>query len=293
MVMIVVVEVVDVLINDGGGGDSLNKTVVVVVEWWWEVMMVVVDGGGSGGGGGGSREIQSKIFDEENNTVIITGFFCCPCKFAKKLCCKAGKVIKSIEVIQIREPEKPDPEPDNPPIEDEPSPPVEPAPPPVEPVPAPPPVEPVPAPPPVEPMPPQVKIIGPIFNGYPPPPPPPFGGCCRPCYEGYGGGQCHCGYQLPVAPSPCYDYFGSRSVPCSCGCGGYRRCVSSCDYYASEENPNTCNISKDLKNVWYCRNRFRYTRLTGARELCITPEAWVASGVEPAVERTKEFLPWQ
>ncbi|KAF5194855.1 hypothetical protein FRX31_015561 [Thalictrum thalictroides] len=117
-------------------------------------------------------QIQSKTFDEKNNIVIVTGWFH-PCKFSKKLRCKAG---------------------------------------------------------------------------YPP------------WYEGYGGAQCYEGYGMPVvpvsppyqypskppichepAPPPVYDCYYGRPPPCSCGCGGYRRC-GTMGYYFTEENPTTCSI---------------------------------------------------
>ncbi|KAF8391671.1 hypothetical protein HHK36_023978 [Tetracentron sinense] len=60
----------------------------------------------------GKYSVSSMIFDEKNNTVTIVGPFC-PNKMAKKLSCKAGKLIISIE--EKKEPEKP--KPNNPPLE--------------------------------------------------------------------------------------------------------------------------------------------------------------------------------
>ena len=93
--------------------------------------------------------IQAIIYDEKKGTVTVSGNFD-PEKLIKKLCCKASKVIKEIE---IKKPEPPKPDPPPPPPEVVPAP----APPPPDPVPPPPeeppkPVEepPKPAPPPPE-----------------------------------------------------------------------------------------------------------------------------------------------
>eukprot|EP00268_Persea_americana_P033785 TRINITY_DN33415_c0_g1_i2.p1 TRINITY_DN33415_c0_g1~~TRINITY_DN33415_c0_g1_i2.p1 ORF type:complete len:166 (-),score=6.77 TRINITY_DN33415_c0_g1_i2:208-705(-) len=103
-------------------------------------------------------EIQSQIFDEKNNKVIISGPFD-PEKLKRKLCCKACKYIKD---IQIKPPDK-----RQPPVT------LKPAPPPPTPAPDPPTK---PAPPPPEPVLPVPGIpVGPYAPMV----------CCRPCYEGY------------------------------------------------------------------------------------------------------------
>nr|DAD20235.1 TPA_asm: hypothetical protein HUJ06_021698 [Nelumbo nucifera] len=163
-----------------------------------------------------------------------------PDKFIRKLCCKAGKCIKSYEIKDDgdKPPKKvlpPTPAPAPKPPEPAPKPP-EPAPPkPPEPAP---PKPPEPAPPkPPEPAPPKPAEPAPK-PPEPAPPGPPFVVCCRPCYEGYRGGPCYHGYEMPPPPPPCYD-------GCGCGCGrvpyyrGYY--VSRCDYF-SEENHSSCVI---------------------------------------------------
>ncbi|PIA58403.1 hypothetical protein AQUCO_00500373v1 [Aquilegia coerulea] len=210
-------------------------------------------------------QIQSKTFDMKNNIVIVTGWFD-PCNFAKKLRCKAGKAIKSIEIVKKKEPE-PEKPPSDPPAPEPKKPTSEPEKPPPEPEKQPDPPaqapEPTPEPPKKDPEPePPVKILVPYFvPGYPP------------WHEGYGGAPCYEGYGMPArpvsppyhvpAPPPChvpppcyvppqppvyvppqppvYDCYYGGPPPCSCGCGGYRRCATPGEYF-TEENPSTCSI---------------------------------------------------
>ncbi|KAK9267411.1 hypothetical protein L1049_009837 [Liquidambar formosana] len=55
-----------------------------------------------------TREIRDQTYDEKGNTVKITVVCCSPEKFRQKLCCKGGKTIKSIEIV---EPKPPTPKP--------------------------------------------------------------------------------------------------------------------------------------------------------------------------------------
>ncbi|XP_052203252.1 sulfated surface glycoprotein 185-like isoform X2 [Diospyros lotus] len=122
-------------------------------------------------------QIRNQIFDEKQNTVTITVVCCSPEKIRDKLCCKGGKTIKCIQIVEPKPPKKPkDSPPPPPPKEDSPPPP--------------PPKEDCPPPPP------------PPKEDSPPPPPPgvPVAVCCGPCYEGRAGG-------------PCYHGYGRRPVP--------------------------------------------------------------------------------
>lgn len=209
----------------------------------------------------GTTEIRDQVYDEKQNTVTITVVCCSPEKIRDKLCCKGGKVIKSIEIKpppKPKEPEKPKApdqkakEPGKPkapekPKEPEKPPPAEksasvpvPVPAPKAPEPAPKAPEPAPkAPEPApkvpEPAPPAPTI--PLVPGYGTPTifPVPVDVCCRPCYEGRAGGPCYHGYGRP---EPCYDNYGygpydSWGRPCY---------VSRCDYYLNEENTSACTI---------------------------------------------------
>ncbi|KAK9267360.1 hypothetical protein L1049_009785 [Liquidambar formosana] len=55
-------------------------------------------------------EIQDQRYDEKSNKVIITVVCCSPDKIRQKLCCKGGGLIKSIDIIPKKEPEKKEPE---------------------------------------------------------------------------------------------------------------------------------------------------------------------------------------
>ncbi|KAJ4800938.1 Heavy metal transport/detoxification superfamily protein [Rhynchospora pubera] len=195
--------------------------------------------------------IQSVDYDEKGNKVILKGPFD-PEWLAKKLCCKACKIIKQYEIVEPPPPPPPKPDPPPPPPEPKPDPPPEPKPepkpdpppepkpdPPPEPKPDPPPeVKPVaPEPPPVptveEPPPPTVEIppAPPKVDMFPYPYPYPFPFipvCCHapcPCYGGHGGCRCcSCGksyeepppapvvYPNPPPAQPCCDPCGYRIV---------------------------------------------------------------------------------
>ena len=47
------------------------------------------------------------MYDEKQNLVTITVVCCSPEKIRDKLCCKGGKVIKSIEIVEPPKPEEP------------------------------------------------------------------------------------------------------------------------------------------------------------------------------------------
>ncbi|KAH6777243.1 Heavy metal transport/detoxification superfamily protein [Perilla frutescens var. hirtella] len=223
-------------------------------------------------------QIRDQIYNEKANTVTITVVCCDPEKVRDKLCCKGAKVIKSIEIVEPpkpkppekpKEPEKPKqpekpkepektniiviPEPNKPekpkltfvepPKPKDPEKPKEkpPAPPPKKPKEPPkpdppkaPPPTPAPAPAPAPTPPPPVPV--PPTCGYPPVFP--ARTCCGPCSEGYGGGPCYYGFGVapPPPPQPCFEGYygyGYHERPCH---------VTRCDYYFSEENPQSCSI---------------------------------------------------
>ncbi|KAF8391670.1 hypothetical protein HHK36_023977 [Tetracentron sinense] len=197
-------------------------------------------------------EIRDQTFDEKNNTVTISGHFC-PERMAQKLCCKAGKTIKGIDE---KLPEKPKPKPPEPkPVEKPPEPAPKPKPPepapkpkPPEPAPKPAPKPPEPAPKPPEPAPKPVPAYPVPFYPVPaypiPVPAYPFGVCCRPCYDGYGGGPCYHGshghdherHESHGHGRPqCHDGY-QRRPPCCDDCERSGN-ISRCDYF-SEENPS-------------------------------------------------------
>ncbi|XP_076898460.1 uncharacterized protein LOC143552039 isoform X2 [Bidens hawaiensis] len=208
-------------------------------------------------------QIRDQVFDEDKNKVIITVVCCDPEKLRDKLCCKGGKAIQSIEIIEPQPP-KPNPKPQPPkPKNPDPVPVPQPQPPPSvkkpDPIPQPQPInkpDPIPQPVPVKkpepiPQPEPVKKPEPVPVPVPPIPQPqpepvlmpmdplwpPVSVCCQECYEGRGGGPCHYGYGRPVPPppGPCYYGFGygyDYRPPCY---------VTRCDYF-SEENPQGCSI---------------------------------------------------
>lgn len=134
-------------------------------------------------------QIHDQIYNEKQNTVMIKVICCSPEKIRDKLCCKGGKSIKSIEILQPKKPPPPEkpankPPPDPapappPPADPKPSPPADepkkddpPPPPPPDPAP-----EPAPAPPPTDPKPPEKlkkngSKNGSKKNGSPKPDPP-------------------------------------------------------------------------------------------------------------------------
>lgn len=185
----------------------------------------------------GEFVIDDIEFDVKHNKVIVSGPFD-PDKLADKLCCKACKIIKEIEIVDLPPPPPPpapEPEPE-PPKKEEPQPPppkeeekpepppaviiVEPPAPAPEPEPEPPKKEPPPPPPPKqEPCPPPPKVVE---VPYPWPYPYPFpswpSDCC--CHHGHGGCHCcSCG-KAPAPPPPQYIpcYPPQQPYPC----GGYR-----------------------------------------------------------------------
>ncbi|KAL4562955.1 hypothetical protein LXL04_026986 [Taraxacum kok-saghyz] len=198
-------------------------------------------------------QIRDQVFEVDKNRVVIKVVCCDPERIRDKLCCKGGKAIQSIEIVENKPkppPEKPAPVVEKPKvIENKPKPvvpvpvlvekpkvdPPKPDPPkPDPPKPDPPKSEPAPAPPPPVVLP-QPEPI----HGYPPPffPPQfPVSACCQECYEGRDGGPCHYGYGRPVPPlpGPCYEGYGYQY-------GGNRPCYVRCDYF-SEENPQGCSI---------------------------------------------------
>ncbi|CDO99450.1 unnamed protein product [Coffea canephora] len=54
-------------------------------------------------------QIRDQVYDEKQNLVTITVVCCSPEKIRDKLCCKGGKVIKSIEIVKPPPPPKPKP----------------------------------------------------------------------------------------------------------------------------------------------------------------------------------------
>ncbi|XP_027087896.1 uncharacterized protein [Coffea arabica] len=155
-------------------------------------------------------QIRDQVYDEKQNLVTITVVCCSPEKIRDKLCCKGGKVIKSIEIVPERVvehgrkpivhakpevPEKSKPSPEKHPKK-------------------------------------TPRAPEPCLH-----PPVPRGFCCVPCSEGYGGGPCYHGYGRPMPPPPCYVSYGY-----GCGCGyGKRHQYNCCDYF-SEENTEGCTI---------------------------------------------------
>lgn len=101
-------------------------------------------------------EIRDQVYDVKNGNVTITILCCNPEKIRDKFCCKGGKVIKNIQIVddplspqKPREAEKHKPSIEEPKVRDAPVP----------------------------------------VQGYPPMPMYPNGTCCGPCSEGYGGGH--------------------------------------------------------------------------------------------------------
>ncbi|XP_071921221.1 uncharacterized protein [Coffea arabica] len=188
-------------------------------------------------------QIRDQVYDEKQNLVTVTVVCCSPEKIRDKLCCKGGKVITSIEIVEPGESQKPKPDDQKPPqsgkakektIEPKPDdqkPPqsgkakektIEPKP--------------------DDQKPPQSgkakeKTIEPKPDDQKPPaagkpepcshPPIPVVICCVLCSEGYRGGRCCCRNWRPVPPHAC-----------GCGCGSR---YSHCDYF-SEQNTADCTI---------------------------------------------------
>ncbi|GMP75831.1 hypothetical protein CsSME_00032783 [Camellia sinensis var. sinensis] len=182
-------------------------------------------------------QIRDQIYDEKQNTVTIVVVCCSPEKVRDKLCCKGGKTIKCIEIIEPPKPKPPEkpkklekPKDPEKPIQTDPKEPKKPKDP----------EKPMVPPPafPVKPKePPCLPAFVPAFVPVCYPPMYPVGICCGQCYEGRTDGPCYHGHRRPVPP---YDNYGCG--PCDCGCGGNRVCYTSrCDYF-SEENASGCTI---------------------------------------------------
>ncbi|KAM0929518.1 hypothetical protein ACQ4PT_001577 [Festuca glaucescens] len=190
----------------------------------------------------GEFVIDDIEYDEKNNIVIVKGPFDAD-RLADKLCCKACKIIKEIEIVELPPPPPPEPEPE-PPKKEEPAPPppepvVEEPPPPAVVEPEPPVCEPEPEPPkkeePAPPPPPPTKVVEvPYPWPYPYPYPAWPSDCC--CHHGHGG--CHCcsckEEPAPAPPPPQYNIYPQYPQP-AYPCGGYK--------IVCEEDPNyACSI---------------------------------------------------
>ncbi|KAJ9566392.1 hypothetical protein OSB04_002358 [Centaurea solstitialis] len=225
-------------------------------------------------------QIRDQVFDVDKNKVRITVVCCSPEKVRDKLCCKGGKAIQSIEILE----DKPKPTPKPTEEKPKPSPPVvvptpvpvpapkpkpaDPPPPkvdPPKPAPKPDPPKPADPPPKVDPPKPAPKPDPPKQADPPPPPkvdppkqvdphpvpfpmpgycppayPVPIAPCCQECYEGRSGGPC---FDLG------YNNYGRPVPPPPGPCydgygyqyGRNRPCYVRCDYF-SEENPQGCSI---------------------------------------------------
>ncbi|KAL6894100.1 hypothetical protein ACP4OV_008198 [Aristida adscensionis] len=210
----------------------------------------------------GEFVIDDIEYDEKNNRVIVSGPFDAD-KLADKLCCKACKIIKEIEIVEPPPPpppespkkEKPAPPPPAPEVKPPPPPPAvveppkekpPPPPPPKEEPPKekpPPPKEKPPPPPKEEPKPPPPKVVE---VPYPWPYPCPWPAWPSDCYCHHGHGGCHCcscGKAPEPAPAPAppqyvpYPQYVPQPYPCGpCGGGGGYRIVC-------EEDPSyACTI---------------------------------------------------
>lgn len=215
-----------------------------------------------------TTEIRDQVYDVKNSKVTIKVLCCNPEKIRDKLCCKGGKVIKSIQIVddppKPKAPEKPTEvpkpkAPEKPKEAEKPKAPQKPKEADKPKAPEKPKEAEKPKPPAEKPKAPEVTVphMGGPVQGYPPIPMYPNGTCCGSCSQGYGGGPCYQGYgrPLPPPPGPCYNY--GRPVPCydygrpvpppvgPCYDYGYgyrgSKCCVSTDYF-SEENPQGCTI---------------------------------------------------
>ncbi|CAI9782807.1 unnamed protein product [Fraxinus pennsylvanica] len=159
-------------------------------------------------------QIRGQIFDVKQNTVTINVVCCSPKKIRDELCCKGGKVIKSIEIIDTDiksiEIKKPDTEGSDKQQKDQ-LPPT-----------------------PVTGLDIRITLDQPART------------CCEPCSHGYGGGPCYHGYPpLPLCSNSYYGYGYGRECKCGCGCccGCGRGChLRKCVCHI-EENPTAeCKI---------------------------------------------------
>ncbi|KAL7142875.1 hypothetical protein ABFS83_08G154000 [Erythranthe nasuta] len=219
-------------------------------------------------------QIRDQVYDEKANTVTIIVVCCSPEKIRDKLCCKGGKVIKSIEIKEppkAKEPEKKPKEPENKPKEPE-KPkivviekpkepekpkvvtfekPKEPEKPKEKPKSDGPPKE---APKGGEPAKkPEAAAAKPAPSAEPAkgPEPVPVNGVpsvfpyVGPSYDGYSSGPYYHGYGFPPPPQPCYEGYYGNGNGYGYGYGpGYGRVgqVNRSDNYFSEENPQACSI---------------------------------------------------
>ncbi|XP_073048041.1 uncharacterized protein [Primulina eburnea] len=181
-------------------------------------------------------QIRNQVYDEKLNTVTVTVVCCSPEKIRDKLSSRGGKVIESIEIKELANPEKkkkPDKkeagmpkvvvvEPENPkPAVVKPVKPKE-APKAKNPEPA---AKPAPPPEPATGIPPVLPPMA--YYG--------------PSYDGFGGGvPWYSGYGVPTPPQPSYNVDYGYGYPNQYGSRGLN--FSRGDAYFSEENPSACSI---------------------------------------------------
>ncbi|KAL1566918.1 adipocyte enhancer-binding protein 1-like [Salvia divinorum] len=217
-------------------------------------------------------QIRDQVYDEKKNEVKITVVCCSPERIRDKLCCKGGKSIKSIKIVDLnpadkpkekpkepekpkekpkepekpkekpKEPEKPKPK-DNPEKpKDIPKGPEKPkadggAPPPGKPKDAPKP-EPVKMPESAAMPPAAMQMMGPgpaLVHGVPSVFP-----YVGPSHDAYPAGPYYQGYGFPPPPQPIYDGYGYGY-----GYGGvaqHQHGHVNRDIYFTDENPQTCSI---------------------------------------------------
>ncbi|XP_074365214.1 uncharacterized protein LOC141706325 [Apium graveolens] len=171
-------------------------------------------------------QIRDQVYDIKNCKVTIKVLCCNPEKIRDKICCKGGKVIKSIQIVddapeKPKEAEKPNEAekpkaPEKPKEAEKPKPPTEEA---------------------------NVPQAPEPVQGYPPMSMYPNGACCGPCSRGYGGEPCYQGYGRPVPPpGPCYGPVTPPGPSYDYGYGHSRsKCCVNTDYF-SDENPQGCII---------------------------------------------------
>ncbi|XP_075505564.1 uncharacterized protein LOC142542683 [Primulina tabacum] len=171
-------------------------------------------------------QIRNQVYDEKVNTVTVTVVCCSPEKIRDKLSYRGGKVIESIEIKELPNPEKkkkPDKkeagkpevvvvEPENPkPVVGRPNKPKEA---------------------------PKAKDPEPVTGIPPVLPPMAYYG---PSYHGFGGGvPWYSGYGVPTPPQSSYDVNYGYGYPNQYGSRGPN--FSRCDDYFSEENPSACSV---------------------------------------------------
>ncbi|EXB29543.1 hypothetical protein L484_010601 [Morus notabilis] len=179
-------------------------------------------------------QIQDQVYDEKQNTVTIRVVCCSPEKIKRKIICKGGESIKSIDV---KVPEKPNPNKENPDKQGKSSKPQGDGKPNASDLPKP-----------KKDQPDQKTRCPPDSKGKPENVPPSSGPtlvpeyqpptCCRECYEGRGGGPCFYGCQGRGLP-PCYQYDGYLGRPVYDSYGGGR---SACYLICEEDSGQVCRI---------------------------------------------------